>query len=87
MPTTDANTPPRSMSATSIHGARIRGHQPEVHEVELAQVQLADAAGAFDDDDVEAAREILVRGEHVRPQLVGVLRSTRARTASSTRAR
>ena len=48
-------------------------HQSEIHEVELAKVELADAAGAFDHHDIEAGREILVRGQDMGPQFIDVL--------------
>ena len=75
------------MSATSSHGAPSARHQPEVDEIVLAQVQLADAAGALDDDHVEAAREVLVGREHLAPQLVDVRVVVARATASSTPAR
>jgi hypothetical protein len=48
------------------------GDETEVHQIVLAQIQLAHATSALDDDDVETARQILVRLEHLRAQLAGV---------------
>ncbi len=46
--------------------------QPEIREVHAPEVELGDAAGAFDDDDVETPREVVVRGADVRAELVRV---------------
>ena len=47
-----ANTPPRSMSPTTIVGSPAVPGQAHVHEVAVAQVDLGRAAGAFADHDV-----------------------------------
>ena len=56
VPTMCANTPPRSMSATSIDRAVDRFGESHVGDVALAQIDLGRAAGAFDDHRRRTAR-------------------------------
>ena len=64
-----------------------RVDQPQIHEIDVAQVQLADAAGALDDDHVEAAGQIARRPRARARAARRRARSTRAAAASSTRGR
>ncbi len=65
VPRTWANTPPRSMSATSTTGTAGRAGEAHVGDVALAQVDLRGAAGAFDQHEVRLrlqAREAVEHG-------------------------
>ena len=71
VPMIEANTPPRSMSATSSQGACTARDQAEVDQVDVAEIELGDAAGALDDDHVEPAGQVVVGAAHVDAQVVG----------------
>ena len=62
VPSSDANTPPRSMSPTSSTGRSAARARPMLVEVGGAQVDLGRAAGALADDDVVAGAQV---GERV----------------------
>ena len=73
---------PAALDVRDQHPRRAEaGDEPEVHQIVRAQVQLADAAGAFDHDHVEAARQIGVGGEDLADQHVegGVVVARRQR--------
>ena len=84
----DRRDHPAALDVRDQHPRRAEpGDEPEVHQIVRAQVQLADAAGAFDHDHVEAARQIGVGGEDLADQRRRRRRSSRAAPASSTPAR
>ena len=55
MPYSEANTPPRSMSPTTMAGSPAAAGQGQVDEVAVEQVDLGRAARALADHHVEAA--------------------------------
>ncbi len=78
------------------HRARCRDEHPrradatrkcKVREIDRAKIELAHAAGALDDDDVEARGQRCIGVVDRRAQAVGVCVVARAPTASSTRGR
>ena len=69
VPNSEANTPPRSMSATITTGNRA-SRQTHVRQVAVAQVDLGRAAGALADDDVVARAQVGERAGDDRSELV-----------------
>ena len=77
VPYSAANTPPRSMSPTTIGRQPGLGGDAEVGDVVVEQVDLGRPAGALAQHDVEAAAQVGQRVEHHRQQARAWRRGTR----------